>query len=290
MSTEQFFNLTSHLLDDTQSNEIMDLFNNLQTFNYNDIFGNNDFSLTRPRIISAMPKMSLRKPKIINITKAVINSDKLENFYKVWCFHDDKYKDWWILLALKEVYFHNLYYNYLINNNIKDFTIPILYRHGLINNSTEYSTEYIFFIEMKKYDIKPLPNFIVDENTNQLQELIDYYTEFRDMIVTISNLNTGIHHNDHISPTRMNKSLAWLEKTKARIEHFGIKNFNNPHGSFFWFLRREVGENIVKLMDGTFMLLDFEHSSTIFGLHSYTGPTEDRPTHKVIHIVNDNIE
>jgi len=286
MSAEQFFKLTSHLVNDNQQNDIMNLFKNLQNFNYNDIFGDDDFSIQRPRPINAINMFTLRKPKSCTIVKGYVNRDKFEHFYKVWVFQDDKYKNWFILMVLKEIYFQKLYYNYLINNNIKDFAIPIIYRYGLIPNSTEIT----FFVEMKRYQIAPIPTFIIDENTNQIQELIDYVTGARDIVTTISNLNTGIYHNDSKSPDSLNKCLTDLEEIKARIENFGVGSFNLHDTGTSYYMAREVGDNICKLTDGTFLLCDFEHSSTIYNCNQVKGKGFSiRNNHKIFHLIMENI-
>ena len=262
MSVDEFFNLTNHLLDDNQRNEITNLFNNVQTFNYSDVFGtNNDIPLKNPRVKSATMSMSLLRPKVINITKAMVDiSDAHDKIYKVWCFHNDNYKDWFILNGLKEIYFHNLFQKYITDNNITDFIVPIIYRYGIIQNSNEF----IFFIEMKKYDITPLPNFIVDENTNQIQDLIDYYSQYRDMRAIISNIekNSGINHNDLISINRMNSTIEHLNDLKAKIENNQVDYSRDQ--LIHHFFDRELGNNISILADGTFILMDFEHTSVLF--------------------------
>jgi hypothetical protein len=292
MSINDFFNITSHLLNDTQRDEITVLYNNIKTFNYSDIFGDDDLPLTEITVKTANTRVSMIKPKQHTITKAIINNDTLNKFYKIFCFeNDNNIKDLFILNSLKEVYFQNLMTNYISSNNITDFNVPTIYRYGLINNNP---TELTFFIEMDKYDILPTPDFTVNKHLNQIQDLIDYYTKFRDIRVIIDNIETvTVWHNDIPNIDRMNGNIDDLNDIKTQIDngepiHYEGKMELDEENLVEYFFEREQCSNIELLKDGGWLLIDFEHSSL---LHSrLLTPYTREKSHKVLSLIMDFME
>lgn len=296
MSINDFFRITKHLLTDTQRDEITVLFNNIKTFNYSDIFGNDDLPLTKLTTKTAHTRASFLKPKLHTISKAVINNDRFDKFYKIYCFENDNdIKDLFILSALKEVYFQNLMKNYISSNNITDFNVPNICRYGLIHNN---SAELTFFIEMDKYDVEPTPNFTVNKHINQLQELIDYYTRFRDIRTSIANIEkVTVWHNDILNIDRMNNNLNDLNDLKTRIDngtelYYDGKMELDEENVVEYFFRREKCCNIELLKDGTWLLIDFEHSSSIHSRFDelYSKPYVRPRSHRVVWLILDFLE
>ena len=274
MSIAKFFEINSKLINNAQAVEITDLYNSMQTFNYNDIFGDTDITLTEPKCRNSIRTLTLLKPKYNDFVKATVSTNDPTKHYKVFLFQKDTtYKDWFILYGLKEVYFQQLWYTYAneynITHNISDrITIPEIYRYGIINTTTEI----IFFIEMEKMTLpQQLPFTTFDKS--QLPQLIDYYSSARTMRENIANIENskGCFHNDLPSLEDINEELSYYESYNDYIDLSSPNDDFLYNGGFREFV--PISYNYYKITDGSTLLLDFEHTGN---LERFTTSTDFR--------------
>tara|TARA_B110000879_G_C11114925_1_gene489090 strand:+ start:730 stop:1584 length:855 start_codon:yes stop_codon:yes gene_type:complete len=264
MSITKFFEINNKLLNDAQSIEITDLYNSMQTFNYNDIFGDTDFTLTEPKCRNSLRTLTLLKPKYNDLVKATVSTNDTTKHYKVFIFQkDNTCKDWFILNGLKEVYFQQLWYTYAneynITHNISDrMIVPEIYRYGRINTTTEI----IFFVEMNKLTLPPMLPFTTF-SFSQLPQLIDYYSSQRHMRENIANIENskGIFHNDLPSLEEIDARLSYYEEIKDAVDNSNDEIISSHDGNFRRF--SHLSYNYYKLDDGSTLLIDFEHTGNL---------------------------
>lgn len=257
MSTTTFFNLTSHLLNDTQRNEITIMFNNLNTFNYNDIFGTDDLPILNGGGHAPWDKYTLLKRKTISITRGSVKiPNDSNNIYNVFIFENDNYKDLFILNALREIYFQTVFRNHIINNNITEIIVPEIYRYGLINNG---SNEIIFFIQIENFNFDIIPTY------DDFTQLLEYYKSYKKSLNVVFNIQNdlGIYHNNLVTMDIMNRHIEKLNDViESKNDTTTIADYNIP---------LIFGEHLLQL-NNNMVLMNFEHSSIFqraFNIDSY---------------------
>ena len=265
----------NYRLTENQKIDIMNMYDNIQTYDYYDLF-DTDMSFNTMYTIRDRKKYSLLKPKHINYIKStVISSDKTK-IYKMYIFqNNNRYTDYLILNSLIGTYFQTIFKEYLTHNNITEFTVPEIYRYGLIN--LESNNEIICFSEMKYYESTGMDELHTELDKQQtpkqkLEKIYDYLDNFKSIVLVIQNIESQlqIYHNDMVYDKSLTQIQDKLTTIKTNIDC--IDNFDDPNSqtSFLdgiidnsWSNTHTYVIHNLFRSNNKYILIDFEDSSYI---------------------------
>jgi len=264
------------MVDENHKLDIINIYNNIQTYDYCDLF-DTDMSFNTIRTTFNRKIFTLLKPKKYHLVKATVFSSDKTKIYKMYIFQNDKCKDYFIINALREFYFQAKFRETLINNNIQNVIVPEIYRYGIINIET--NNEIICFAEMQYYH-----DTSIDELNNLLEQAHSYRTKLEKTYLYLKNLystiNTitelekqiQIYHNDigdGIRPIQdvlnsiesivnpqnnHNDNICrnYLAELNLHVDNISMVNICN---------RLHITDNLF-LSNYKYILIDFEHTST----------------------------
>jgi hypothetical protein len=180
------YHTTNELLNDTHASEILQMFNDLHTYQYNDVFSTT-ISINTGRTNILTDVNTIIQP--LQILQSFICNDD-NHKYKIQVFANDDNKHIHILNCLKEVYFHNSCRKYIIDNNIEHTIIPEIFRYGIIQLPD--SNRIISFIEIKQY-IDTSSIFIEPDYVKQIIIVESILTIYDQTLSLIKQMETDLN-------------------------------------------------------------------------------------------------
>jgi hypothetical protein len=181
------YHTTNELLNDTHAAEILQMFNILHTYEYNDVFDSHVIitNIGRPEVLNV--------PISLNETSQILQhftGNDNNNNYKIQVFDNDDNKDIHILNCLKEVYIHNKFRKYIVDNNIEHTIVPEIFRYGIIQLPD--TNKIISFIESKRYiDTNSL--FIEPDKINQIRIIEEVLVKYKQTLSLIKQIEAEFY-------------------------------------------------------------------------------------------------
>lgn len=247
---DKYFNYFNDKLNESHKLDIINMYNNIQTYDYHDIF-DTDMSLNSQHIVHNYNKYTLlnHNEKTMHVT--VISSNKTK-IYKMYILNNDKYKDYFLINAMREFYFQKKFREHFISNNIEDIIVPEIYRYGIIN--IEKNNEIICFVEMKYYDTQNTDLYkLVEQEQTDREIVCELFTDYiKNMYVAKSVIRDvekqlQIYHND-MPPDRLN---------------YQFLNNQCTYEEKIWFINSNRRSHNLFQSNNKFILIDFECTSII---------------------------
>ncbi len=191
-----YFLLNKNLITEPDKDNILTLFNNTQTYNYNDIFSAEDLTY------DIYPQLPLKRRTIINTygghyyAKGIVISKSNKRLYKLWFVNKENpaTNDFCIQMH-KEFYFHNIFFN-----NTDKLVIPKTYNKGKII----LDNEILFFYEMEYYDTKNYIHNLLNatdvkliDKFKKVKHYYDMLTEYSTTVIPALETKINIFHHDY---------------------------------------------------------------------------------------------
>jgi len=253
---DKYFNYFNDKLNESHKLDIINMYNNIQTYDYHDIF-DTDMSFNTINMKSNKKKFTLLKPKFPGSIKGTVISSNQTKIYKVYIFQNDKNKDYFVINALREFYFQNKFREHFINNNIENIIIPEIYRYGIINIKT--NNEILFFAEMKYYGENNLYKIIKQQQTGtqRLEKINDYANKLKDVRNVIRGVEEQlqIYHGDILSIRHLQNSIRKVTEAIAQEKY--------KHERYWADFESIISHENIFFSNNKFIFIDFETCSII---------------------------
>jgi hypothetical protein len=269
---DNFFNFFKDCFNESDKTNMIHMFNNLNTYNYDEIF-TTDPSFNTLNIISKYSQLSLLSLNNNILHKGTIVSNDNKNIFKVYIFNNDQNKDLFIINCIREVYYSNTLRNALIDNNVEQIFIPEINQYGITGLSS--TDQIIFFFKMPYYEhtnvIIPgeFSNLDIKTKFNILFDYLTLYTQSVSNVNLVEN-NIQIFHNDFNQEMYRIKYLnninEILKDITTLINNNDIEQMDlyiqeqeQKHNCYpFNFLR--INRNNIFNHNGKLCLIDFENA------------------------------
>ena len=260
MTSSIFFNINEHLLTDQHKNGIMEMCEKIQTFSFNDIFGEETIILDRMKSLS-LNKSDMRLSKRLLLTRGIVQMPNNSKYiYKCHIFQLDEYIDMFITNILMEVYFQKLFRQQFMNVGITDIIIPDVLQYGKIHNNNDI----IIFIKMPFYE----PDIMYDNSASTLSQQQQYITNnitsLKTMSKTIRNIETewGIYHNSLLLTSDYDNILGDLNEYFKN--HYTTNEDTHSLDEYnIGYLSSMFSDDNLFLSNGIGVLIDFENASIV---------------------------
>ena len=255
---DKYFNHFNDQLNESHKLDIIKMYNNIQTYDYYDIF-DTDMSFNTISSMHNKDKFTLLKPKFHHLIKSTVFLSNKTKIYKIIIFQNDNNKDYFLINTLREFYFQTKFREHFINNNITNIIVPEIYRYGIIN--IEKNNEILCFAEMKYYDPSDseMYKMIEQEETykKKLEILYDcskFYNDVIRVVIREAEEQLQIYHNDVYgigeSMTRYHDDLHMYDEIELS------KQYSNINEEYCY-------SNIFPSSNNNHILIDFERASLI---------------------------
>jgi len=265
--------ISNKYFSQSQSTYILQMYYELKTYEYNDIFIDHDLTTINTSKLCQSGSIknvfdSYTRLNSIYFKTTVINSGKV---YKMLISsNNNSRKDILILNFLKEIYFHKTFRDTIIANNIEHVIVPEIYRYGIINLANH---EFAIFYETYYYIDEQPPQF--DAITNRItfiNNMKTLFSLFREGLITINRIETelNIKHNDimHVSNYLDDR---YFEQAMQLLDINLADSHEHPYNIFVEDIARRIqyyngkfnlNTNIIKY-NNKIVLIDFEKAGTI---------------------------
>lgn len=263
---DNYFNYFNDCINEVDKLGIINMYNNIQTYNFYDIFDTDMLFNTIgqfPTTISPPFKINnftLLKPKFHPFTKTTVVSSNQTKIYKIYIFQNDKNKILFLLDVLREFYFQIKFREHITNNNMTNIIVPEIHRYGIINIET--NNEIICFAEMNYYNTSEcnLRKIVEQEQTyrNKIEIIHDYVKKYINVrtVISVIEKQFEIYHNDLLT-------LEYLHRVNNQITECIEHNSEHLHNEFLsTFINNAINYNLFP-SNNKYILIDFETSSMI---------------------------
>jgi hypothetical protein len=247
---DKYFNYFNDKLNESHKLDIINMYNNIQTYDFHDIF-DTDLSFNTRSFYHNTKEYTLLNHNEKTIKATCISSNKTK-IYKIYIFNNDKYKDYFLINAMREFYFQKKFREHFISNNIEDIIVPEIYRYGIIN--IEKNNEIICFVEMKYYDTQNTDLYkLVEQEQTDTEIVCELFTDYiKNMYVAKSVIRDvekqlQIYHND-MPADRLN---------------YQFLNNQCTYEEKIWFINSNKRSHNLFQSNNKFILIDFECTSII---------------------------
>lgn len=186
--------LSHNRINETDKKEILSLYANLKTYNYDDLFSS-DIICNLSKQQTARHRTILDNKGTVYLARGTATDKSKKRIFKIWITNNEhpRTNDVCIQMLL-EFYFHNIFYN----NTDNSLIIPETYKCGKV--LLEANNEILYFYEMDYYDSE---KYILDSINNMDDEhksrkIFDINNIIKDGCITLDKIenNILIYHND----------------------------------------------------------------------------------------------
>jgi hypothetical protein len=232
-------------INETDKTEILSLYTNLQTYNYQDVFSH-DVIFNGKRIMMANKRTILDKYGGHYTVRGTAICKNKNRIFKIWITNKQHPQTNDVCYQmLIEYYFHNIFFNSITDNIL---IVPETYKYGKV--VLDGNDEILYFYEMEYYDSK---KYVLDSINNlddesKLHKINYFFDILKNGYTALCNMESriSVFHRDHAYPsgTGLDQLLTHpcnmlIYNDKTVLIDFGeaTRNQNNTSHAVYRYIR-----------------------------------------------------